>query len=850
MQDFKTPPQDWDFPIESADWILIFKTKQEKFGTTSNSNASRPEAIDAWETLITRLLSIGLHVKVRMLDRRQPASGKLPGLSPSKTSNACSRLAVFIYCPDQLLHRLVFKSKVLDWIANVGEVPVEPPKAPESIVSDPTEVESVLDGLDDTKLPVELGNVRITTADRLRLIHELIVGPTYEAGAGVVVGAARSPKGSDSVGAGYVEALFALHDTAFCNVGHVSPYFVFNPSKIGFYFAFLQFYIKSLIPISVISILFYFFAAEFSSLYAMLVIIWSAAFIVLWKREAILLAHRWGTLNQAAAARTRPDFQPDKIHVDVATGERVPYYPEWKRMIARAALTFPIIMLFTAIISIVSLAILVVEVFFSEYYDGPLKDVLAMIPVLLYVACIPLLSSWYQHVAVRLTEIENPSTKENYDKTLSSMSFILSSLLTHLSILLVGFVFIPTSDLLANVFRAFGVQVSISAEEALRMGPDTLRARVVYFSLTAQIINQFTEVGLPLIMQRIQGRKTTGGSLPKSATLPVNGEESKAKDLAEEALIKRVKMELERPPYDLYEDYAEMANQFGLIVMFSGAWPLVPVVCLINNFVEMRSDALKICKAARRPNPERADNISPWMDIMALMSMVGSIASAAFIVLYQSWDKDTAASTQLMDRLPWIITASLFSEHIFLFLNRVFETVFGVTGFHVAASHPHQHVNVREGDGSRANAQASKMSNLGFFRNLVLQSPLKLVEGIASSMFSGVASHIRTRQRRVRFDAGRGRLAVAGIDIGAGRHGGVVKWRGKYARTASFIGSNTPIAPGDEGDVSMISLPESVSSLNDGMGLKRVSVLEDVHPGRAVMYGLCLQAIHEAVKDE
>ncbi|KAI8854383.1 hypothetical protein BC829DRAFT_189985 [Chytridium lagenaria] len=183
-----------------------------------------------------------------------------------------------------------------------------------------------------------------------------------------------------------------------------------------------------------------------------------------------------------------------------------------------------------------------------------------------------------------------------------------------------------------------------------------------------------------------------------------------------------------------------------------------------------------------------------------------------------------------MDRLPWIITASLCAEHFFLFLGRIFESVFGVSGFHYSTSHPHQHVNIREGD---APHKSPPDSNFGFLKSLVLRSPSKMLGSFAASLFSGVSSQIRTRQRRVRFDAGRSRLEAAGIDIAAGRHGGVVKWRGRFARAASLVGTNSVIV--DSPDVSMASLADSLSSVNDVAG-KRVSVLEDIHPGSGYVW--------------
>jgi hypothetical protein len=44
-----------------------------------------------------------------------------------------------------------------------------------------------------------------------------------------------------------------------------------------------------------------------------------------------------------------------------------------------------------------------------------------------------------------------------------------------------------------------------------------------------------------------------------------------------------------------------MITQFGYITIWSLVWPLAPIFALINNYVELRADAVKICKHVRRP---------------------------------------------------------------------------------------------------------------------------------------------------------------------------------------------------------------------------------------------------------
>lgn len=57
-----------------------------------------------------------------------------------------------------------------------------------------------------------------------------------------------------------------------------------------------------------------------------------------------------------------------------------------------------------------------------------------------------------------------------------------------------------------------------------------------------------------------------------------------------------------------YEDYLEMYIQFGYIVLFASISPFAAIAALINNILEMRIDAYKLCCVFRRPFAKRAKN--------------------------------------------------------------------------------------------------------------------------------------------------------------------------------------------------------------------------------------------------
>lgn len=59
-----------------------------------------------------------------------------------------------------------------------------------------------------------------------------------------------------------------------------------------------------------------------------------------------------------------------------------------------------------------------------------------------------------------------------------------------------------------------------------------------------------------------------------------------------------------------------MVTQFGYVTLWSIVWPLAPVFALINNYIELRSDAIKICKHVRRPVGTRVETIGAWLQTL------------------------------------------------------------------------------------------------------------------------------------------------------------------------------------------------------------------------------------------
>ena len=55
-----------------------------------------------------------------------------------------------------------------------------------------------------------------------------------------------------------------------------------------------------------------------------------------------------------------------------------------------------------------------------------------------------------------------------------------------------------------------------------------------------------------------------------------------------------------------------MFIQFGYVILFSAAYPLAGLCALVNNLIEIRGDAFKLCLVHKRPFGQRVNSIGSW----------------------------------------------------------------------------------------------------------------------------------------------------------------------------------------------------------------------------------------------
>ncbi|KAI1177446.1 DUF590-domain-containing protein [Nemania sp. FL0916] len=577
--------------------------------------------------LIEALTKVGLASKVRHGDE--------------------SSLLVFVkVASNQYLASQIYRERVQDWLYGVRA------SSPEKDIAKAFE------------------NEPVTEAERLRLVYLLITKPKNDGGAGITPNVGRWKD---------VTAIFPLHDQAFNNAWIKSwgtKYFLDEQDldqlrnkfgeSVAFYFAFLQSYFAFQIFPAAFGFAAWLILGRYSWLYAFVNSLWSVVFFEWWKQKEVDLVVQWGVRNVSRIQHARTKFRWEHESPDPVTGELVKHYPPTKRLQTQL-LQVPFALSCALILGALYIFCFGIEIFITQVYDGPFKSYLAFTPTVILSSILPILSTILTKFAEVLTDRENYQTNDAHSAALIRKIFIINFITSYTPLFLSAFVYMPFGNLMVPYFHLFTTtagsyygEKSIATQE-FRINPDRLRSQMVYFAVTAQVVNAALEFVVPYV-KRVVFKKVEEKTKAKRA----NEQGQSVPDAPEERkFLQRVRDEAKLDIYDVAVDYREMVVQFGYLSLFSAIWPLTPLSFLINNWIELRSDAMKIAMSSRRPIPWRSDSIGPWLNALGFLSWAGSLVSSAIVFLFSGESEGPGGDPSNVHVVGLLLTV-LFAEHLYL----------------------------------------------------------------------------------------------------------------------------------------------------------------------------------------
>eukprot|EP00923_Selenidium_pygospionis_P008130 GHVN01013767.1.p1 GENE.GHVN01013767.1~~GHVN01013767.1.p1 ORF type:complete len:690 (-),score=63.75 GHVN01013767.1:87-2069(-) len=379
---------------------------------------------------------------------------------------------------------------------------------------------------------------------------------------------------------------------------------------MAFYFAYLQFYTDLLIWPAVIG--FILWAIEWipmknmhkngmNCLYAFYISLWTSWFLERWTRREALHRYQWGmeTDMPDRILAERPDFREEKYVANPVNpyGNRVKYYPWWKRLLRRFFTSTVTALCLIFVIGCVVVVFYVQTEYLEVWVGTPQRA--EMIASYVNASLVAIFERIWRYAAYALVRFEN----HQYERDFAS------------SIVIKYFLVALVNNFNAVFYLAFAKQYlfkdskgCFSQESGECLSQLT---RYLWSTFLLNLSLNAVEIGYPYVAFWCRNRKR-------------NVEESSWTE-----------DQNNREPYtddDLLEEFMEIVLQFSFVALFSVALPIMPLLAFASNVVEIRSDATKLCRYYRRPFPMPAKGIRAWTNIMRAISIMGVMVNIGLAV--------------------------------------------------------------------------------------------------------------------------------------------------------------------------------------------------------------------------
>lgn len=432
--------------------------------------------------------------------------------------------------------------------------------------------------------------------------------------------------------------------------------------KIALYFAWIDFYTRSLVIPTIVGLVVFFFGVSqvginikgadsvqymfdnvLSPFYALFIAIWSTVYLEFWKRRNSIYAYKWSTLNYEEHEPTRPQWVGTKARISAITGKYEKYFPNmtYKTRIGISSL----VVLFAIGIVIVTVgANIVYRAFALKLFSNDGIKLLAPITsALLTLVTLIVLGQLYEGVAVTLTDWENHRTDTEYEDAFIAKRFVFDFVNNYSSLFYIGLFKEPAGK---NILGQEGLNDECTYTSCMV----DLMIQLAIIFVGKQIIGQIQESVIPWAMKRYNEYRY--------AKTVEDDSQAKTPWVRDDSLAKY---------QGLRGEYLEMALQFGFMTIFVAAFPLGPFFALVNNLWEIRLDARKMLVFTQRPIAFKSQDIGIWNKILVAISYISLITNACLIAFSsQSFKKIYLASLDGPAKTVAQILFVLIFEHVVL----------------------------------------------------------------------------------------------------------------------------------------------------------------------------------------
>ncbi|KAI3366954.1 hypothetical protein L3Q82_009591 [Scortum barcoo] len=365
--------------------------------------------------------------------------------------------------------------------------------------------------------------------------------------------------------------------------------------------------------------------------FAVFMAVWATVFLEFWKRRRAVLAYDWDLIDwEEEEDEIRPQFEAKyskKERMNPISGKPEPYQAftdKYSRLIVSASgIFFMILVVIAAVFGIVIYRVITVSTFaaFGWALIRNNSQVATTGTAVCINFCVIMLLN--VHISLFLFSLcattEQPRTESEWENSFTLKMFLfqfvnLNSSTFYIAFFLGRFTGRPGAYLrLINRWKLEECHPSgCLIDLCMQMG---------IIMVLKQTWNNFMELGYPLVQNWWTRRRLRRE----------HGEKAKASFPQWERDYNLQPMNA----YGLFDEYLEMILQFGFTTIFVAAFPLAPLLALLNNIIEIRLDAYKFVTQWRRPLPSQAKDIGIWYGILEGIGIL-SVITNAFVIAVTS----------------------------------------------------------------------------------------------------------------------------------------------------------------------------------------------------------------------
>eukprot|EP01119_Soliformovum_irregulare_P016980 TRINITY_DN49_c0_g2_i1.p1 TRINITY_DN49_c0_g2~~TRINITY_DN49_c0_g2_i1.p1 ORF type:complete len:776 (+),score=246.23 TRINITY_DN49_c0_g2_i1:64-2391(+) len=374
--------------------------------------------------------------------------------------------------------------------------------------------------------------------------------------------------------------------------------------------------------------------------YSIFLALWTTVFLEFWKRKQNTLVFLWGTQDWEDKEEERPEFQgvetpgfywdntwinwDDSLNKFNLTKRR--YYSSiWTK--SKIAGALPLVLFMCAFVVAVTYSIFVLKMLLSKI--GGSNPWGGIVTAIINAISIILMNLVWKKVAVILTNWENHRTQTSYDDQLIYKVFAFQFVNSYTSLYYIAFFKAKHGSLIASPDNDpffYSESCLYTRQDEFNLIYDgkeypqwtycgnELAVQLITILLTNIVVGQTQEFVLPWVM-----------AFAKRFYMA-----------RKEGIDRNVFSQAEKEAYlsdfaGTFDEYSEMVIQYGFLTLFAAALPIAPFLAVINNMVEIRTDAARFLTATNRPHYRGATDIGTWFLILQFLSLVGVVTNCVLI---------------------------------------------------------------------------------------------------------------------------------------------------------------------------------------------------------------------------